>query len=126
MLRNAQTERIFKKCGTISEPGGDLVNWGHEKAQSFESAKRGRGAKGGLEGHVKIVLHADFWQVVLKTSLPVQELFLEKKKEKINTLFLNNWVHMDKCLIMATRISPLVICTGVSHNAMPLEPPGSK
>ena len=30
---------------------------------------------------------------------------------------------MDKRLIMATRISPLVICTGVSHNAMALEPP---
>ena len=83
MLRNGQTERIFKKCGTTSEPGGDLDSWGHERAQSFESAKRGRGAKGGLEGHGKIVLHADFWQVVLKTSLPVQELFPgEKKKGK--------------------------------------------
>ena len=31
---------------------------------------------------------------------------------------------MDERLIMATRISPLVICTGVSHNAMSREPLG--
>lgn len=73
-------ESIFKKCGTTSQPAGDLVSWGHERAQSFESAERGRSATGGLEGHGEIVLHADFWQVVLKTSFLVQKLFLEKKK----------------------------------------------
>ena len=87
MLRNGQTESIYKKCGTTSEPGGDLVSWGHESAQSFESAKRGRSAKGGLEGHRKITLHADFWQVVLKT-FPVQELFLEKKKKRKKNVIL--------------------------------------
>ena len=84
-------ESIFKKCGTTSQPAGDLVSWGHERAQSFESAERGRGATGGLEGHGEIVLHADFWQVVLKTSFLVQKLFLEKKGgEKFNILFVNN------------------------------------
>lgn len=84
-------ESIFKKCGTTSQPAGDLVSWGHERAQSFESAERGRGATGGLEGHGEIVLHADFWQVVLKTSFLVQKLFLEKKRgEKFNILFVNN------------------------------------
>lgn len=106
MLRNGQTESIYKKCGTTSEPGGDLVSWGHERAQSFESTKRGRGAKGGLEGHGKIVLHADFWQVVLKTSLSVQELFLGKKKEKINTLFVNNWVRMTNALLWLLEYHP--------------------
>lgn len=79
-------ESILKKCGTTSEPAGDLVSWGHERAQSFESAERGRGAMGGLEGHGEIVLHADFWQVVLKTSFLVQKLFLGKKREK-NLIF---------------------------------------
>lgn len=79
-------ESILKKCGTTSEPAGDLVSWGHERAQSFESAERGRGAMGGLEGHGEIVLHADFWQVVLKTSFLVQKLFLEKKRGK-NLIF---------------------------------------
>ena len=59
---------------------GTLVSWGHERDQSFESTKRGGDAQGGLEGHGKIVLHTEFWQVILKTSLPVQELFLEKKE----------------------------------------------
>lgn len=104
---------------------GTLVSWGRERAQSFENTKGGGDAQGGLEGHGKIVLHTEFWQVILKTSLPVQELFLEKRK-LLNTLFTSNWVHMDKLLVVATKLSPLVICTGVPHNAMPLEPPGSK
>lgn len=84
MLRNAQTERIFKKCGTISEPGGDLVNWGHEKAQSFESAKRGRGAKGGLEGHGKIVLHARLLAGSFENFSSISGIVPGKKKKGKN------------------------------------------
>ena len=42
---------------------------------------RGRkGYQGGPEGQGKIVLHTEFWQGIFKSSLPVQEWFLEKGK----------------------------------------------
>lgn len=49
-----------------------------------------------------------------------------RKREIFNTLLIGNWVHMGTFFIVAAKVSPLVICTGVCLNAMLLEPPGRK
>ena len=47
-----------------------------------------------------------------------------RKRKKCKTLFTNSWVHMDKFLVVVTKILLLVICTEVPYNTMCFEPPG--